>query len=164
MPRIGIALGSNLGERLENLARAKELLTSISTGPVLAAPVYLTEPVNCPEGSPDFLNTVIEISYEGSPGELLALTQGFQRQLGRTESAVRNAPRVIDIDLLYFGEERVATAELELPHPRLTQRQFVLRPLADIRPELVLPGDMLSIARHLTDLEEPALAVAATGF
>src|SRR5688572_19576028 len=118
MPRIGIALGSNLGDRLQHLQAARDLLTSISAGPVLAAPVYLTEPVNCPPGSPDFHNTVIEISYAGSPVELLNLTQSFQRRLGRKELAERNAPRVIDIDLLYFGNETIATDALELPHPR----------------------------------------------
>lgn len=157
--RIGIALGSNLGDRMEHLRRAKELLRAISSGPVVAAPVYLTEPVNCPPGSPDFLNTVIEISFDGTPSDLLELTQEFQRQLGRTKLAERNAPRVIDIDLLYFGREIIATDSLELPHPRLTQRQFVLRPLADIRPDLMLPGDMRTIKEHLHHLAEPALAL-----
>ena len=161
MPCTGIALGSNLGDRLENLRRAKELLSSISTGPVLAAPVYLTEPVNCPPGSPDFLNTVIEIFHDGTPAELLEKTQEFQRNLGRTEPAERNAPRVIDIDLLYSGGEVVSTDDLELPHPRITLRQFVLRPLADIRPDLVLPGQTLTIAEHLERLAEPALPVVA---
>lgn len=161
MPRVGIALGSNLGDRLENLRRARDLLASVSTEPLLDAPVYLTEPVNCPPGSPDFLNTVVEISYDGSPEELLERTQEFQRLLGRTESPVRNAPRVIDIDLLYFGAEIVTTGTLELPHPRITMRQFVLRPLADIRPELVLPGSALTVSQHLDLLEESALPVAA---
>jgi 2-amino-4-hydroxy-6-hydroxymethyldihydropteridine diphosphokinase len=162
MTRTGIALGSNLGDRLENLRRARELLAAISTGPVLTAPVYLTEPVNCPPGSPDFLNTVIEISHEGTPAELLELTQEFQRHLGRTEAVERNAPRVIDIDLLYSGGEVVSTEALQLPHPRITQRQFVLRPLADIRPDLVLPGQTLTIAAHLRSLDgEKELPVAA---
>ncbi|MBX3739494.1 MAG: 2-amino-4-hydroxy-6-hydroxymethyldihydropteridine diphosphokinase [Akkermansiaceae bacterium] len=161
MTRTGIALGSNLGDRLENLRRAKELLASISTGPVLAAPVYLTEPVNCPPGSPDFLNTVVEISHEGTPEELLKTTQAFQHQLGRTDAVERNAPRVIDIDLLYSGGEIVSTEVLELPHPRIALRQFVLRPLADISPDLVLPGHTLTIAEHLENLAEPALPVAA---
>lgn len=161
MSRTGIALGSNLGDRLDNLRRAKELLSSISTGPVLVAPVYLTKPVNCPPGSPDFLNTVVEISYDGTPEELLARTQEFQRRLGRTEPTERNAPRVIDIDLLYSGGETVSTDTLELPHPRIPLRQFVLRPLADIRPDLVMPGHSLTIAEHLERLAEPALPVAS---
>jgi 2-amino-4-hydroxy-6-hydroxymethyldihydropteridine diphosphokinase len=161
MIRTGIALGSNLGDRLENLRRARELLASISTGPVLAAPVYLTEPVNCPPGSPDFFNTVLEITHEGTPAQLLEKTQEFQRRLGRTEGTERNAPRVIDIDLLYCGGEIISTDHLELPHPRIEERQFVLRPLADIRPDLVLPGHILTVAELLETLAEPALPVAA---
>ncbi len=159
MPRIGIALGSNLGDRLQHLQAARDLLVSLSTGPLLAAPVYLTEPVNCPPGSPDFLNTVVEISYDGPPAELLGRTQAFQRELGRIGQTERNAPRVIDIDLLYFGDQIITTDVLELPHPRLTRRQFVLRPLADIRPELILPGDDRTIADHLRDLEEEELEI-----
>jgi 2-amino-4-hydroxy-6-hydroxymethyldihydropteridine diphosphokinase len=161
MIRTGIALGSNLGDRLENLRRARELLASISTGPVLVAPVYLTEPVNCPPGSPDFLNTVVEISHGFTPAQLLEKTQEFQRRLGRTEVMERNAPRVIDIDLLYCGGEIISTELLELPHPRIAIRQFVLRPLADINPDLVLPGHTSTVAEHLDKLGEPALSVAA---
>ncbi len=147
--RAGIALGSNLGDRIGNLRAARDLLAGISKGPVLSASIYQTAPVGCPEGSPDFLNTVIEIDFEGEPLELLALTQGFQKQLGRVDSPIRNAPRVIDIDILYLGDTVFSDDTLELPHPRLTIRRFVLQPLADIRPDLILPGDDLSIMRHL---------------
>lgn len=137
MPRVGIALGSNLGDRLKNLQAARDLLQSIAAdGPVLQAPVYLTEPVHCPPGSPDFYNTVIEISYEGTPFELLEQTQAFQKQLGRTEPKERNEPRPIDIDLIYFGNESVSTDFLELPHPRYRERDFVMQPLGVIRPDL----------------------------
>ena len=150
--RVGIALGSNLGDRLENLRAARDLLADIAVPgePVLEAAIYETAPVGCPEGSPDFYNTVIEVSYDGTADDLLDQTQAFQRQLGRSEIAERNAPRVIDIDLLYFGDERVVTDRLELPHPRLTVRRFVLQPLADIRPELVLSGETRSIREHLS--------------
>lgn len=157
--RAGIALGSNLGDRMGNLQRAAALLASISDEPIIRAPVYLTEPVNCPPESPDFLNTVVEISYKGTAMELLAQTQKFQHQLGRTEATERNAPRVIDIDLLYFDSDLLTTNELILPHPRLTQRQFVLRPLATIRPDLILPGDVLMISEHLKNLREEPLRV-----
>lgn len=137
MPRVGIALGSNLGDRLKNLQAARDLLKSIAAdGLVRQAPVFLTEPVNCPPGSPDFFNTVLEISYEGTPFELLAQTQAFQKQLGRTEVRERNAPRPIDIDLIYFGTQTVSTDSLELPHPRYRERDFVMQPLHFIRPDL----------------------------
>ena len=161
--RVGIALGSNLGDRLENLRAARDLLADIAVPgePVLQASIYETAPVGCPVGSPDFYNTVIEVSYDGTADDLLDQTQAFQRQLGRPEVAERNAPRVIDIDLLYFGDERVVSDRLELPHPRLTVRRFVLQPLADIRPELVLTGDTRSIQEHLSTVMDQEIHKAA---
>lgn len=123
------------------------------------APIYQTEPVDCPADSPDFYNTVVEIGYTGSPHDLLDATQGIEFHLGRTAVPERNAPRVIDVDILYFGSERIDGEILDLPHPRLTSRRFVLQPLADIRPDLILPGDQVSIAEHLRHLDssEPSL-------
>ena len=156
MPRAGIALGSNLGDRLSNLREAFALLRGIATpgGSVLAAPVYQTEPRLCPPDSPDFLNTVVEIRFEGTPLELLEKTRAIEQKLGRAPAAERNAPRVIDLDLLYFGDETNTSDLLELPHPRIGERRFVLQPLADIRPELVLPGQVRTIA-ELLDLLPP---------
>ena len=123
------------------------------------APVYQTEPVGCPPDSPDFYNTVIEIGYAGSPHDLLDATQAIEFHLGRTAQPTRNVPREIDVDILYFGEEQIDGEILDLPHPRLTSRRFVLQPLADIRPDLILPGDQVSIAEHLRhlDSDEPPL-------
>jgi 2-amino-4-hydroxy-6-hydroxymethyldihydropteridine diphosphokinase len=151
MPRAGIALGSNLGDRMSNLRAALHALRQIASPgePFLTAPVYQTEPRLCPPGSPDFLNTVVEIGFDGSPLELLALTRAIEKQLGRTRGAERNTPRTIDIDLLYLGDEVLGEDELTLPHPRIGERRFVLQPLADIRPELVLPGQSQTVARML---------------
>ncbi len=158
MARTGVALGSNLGDRLHNLrsARARLLALSPDPGSLLQAAVYETAPLLCPEGSPSFLNTVIELELDGPPHELLAAARRIERELGRSPSAVRNAPRVIDVDLLYSGGFRCSTPELTLPHPRLAQRSFVLRPLADIRPELIPPGFAESVAELLKnhDAEE----------
>jgi 2-amino-4-hydroxy-6-hydroxymethyldihydropteridine diphosphokinase len=161
MPRAGIALGSNLGDRLSLLRAAFARLREIATPgePVLAARVYQTEPRFCPAGSPDFLNTVVEIAFEGTALELLGKTRGIELELGRARAAGRNAPRVIDLDLLYFGDETKACDELELPHPRIGERRFVLQPLADIRAELVLPGQGRTIAEMLAALppDDPPL-------
>ena len=161
MPRVGIALGSNLGDRLGNLQAARDCLREIATPgePFLQASIYQTEPLLCPPGSPVFLNTVVEIGFAGNSFELLELTRAIEKKLGRTAVPERNAPRVIDVDLLYFGDEIIDTAALALPHPRLGERRFVLQPCAEIRPGLILPGHTRSIAELLADLEstEPPL-------
>jgi 2-amino-4-hydroxy-6-hydroxymethyldihydropteridine diphosphokinase len=161
--RAGIALGSNLGNRLANLRAAIDALRGISeTGePFLEAPIYQTEPRFCPPGSPDFLNTVVEFGYGGSPLELLASAREIETGLGRTRSGLQNEPRVIDVDLLYLGDLVHDDADLELPHPRIGERRFVLQPLAEIRPELRLPGHERTVSELLDGLpgEEAPLVV-----
>ena len=165
--RVGIALGSNLdsplGDRLSNIKLARDLLEKLTPDgtELIQAHVYQSEPLDCPEDSPVFLNTVIELSYDGSPGELLRQTQAIERQLGRDVIREKNAPRIIDIDILYFGTDLYHDASLTLPHPEMTHRRFVLQPLADIRPELILPGDDITIADHLQHLDsaEPPLSL-----
>lgn len=165
--RVGIALGSNLdsplGDRLSNIKLARDLLEKLTPDgtELIQAHVYQSEPLDCPEDSPVFLNTVIELSYDGSPGELLRQTQAIERQLGRDVIREKNAPRIIDIDILYFGTDLYHDALLTLPHPEMTHRRFVLQPLADIRPDLILPGDDITIADHLQHLDsaEPPLSL-----
>jgi 2-amino-4-hydroxy-6-hydroxymethyldihydropteridine diphosphokinase len=96
---------------------------------------------------------VIEIGYEGNPLELLELTQAIERKLGRIVSSERNAPRVVDVDLLYFGQESIVTESLILPHPRIQERRFVLQPLAEIRPDLILPGLSQTVSELLAALK-----------
>jgi 2-amino-4-hydroxy-6-hydroxymethyldihydropteridine diphosphokinase len=157
MARAGIALGSNLGDRLANLRAARRLLEALSPDPasLRSAPVYQTAPVLCPEDSPDFLNTVVEIETTASPLELLQSTQAIECRLGRPARAPRHAPRIIDVDLLYLGGTVFDSPGLTLPHPRLAQRRFVLTPLADLDPERVLPGHPVSIATLLATLDSP---------
>jgi len=161
MPRVGIALGSNLGDRLTHLQAARDQLREIAEpgAPFLEASTYQTEPRLCPPGSPFFYNTVVEIAFAGNPFDLLELTQSIERNLGRTASPERNAPRIIDVDLLYFGDQIFDSEALALPHPRLAERRFVLQPLAEIRPTLVLPGELSNISTLLDRLpdDEPPL-------
>ncbi len=163
MPRVGIALGSNLGDRLANLQAARDCLLKIATPgkPFLQASIYQTEPLLCPPGSPLFYNSAVEISFGGDPFELLEITQAIERKLGRTDTPLRNGPRVIDVDLLYFGDAEIDTEALVLPHPRIGERRFVLQPLAEIRPDLVLSGQTASIAELLVRLQstEPPLVL-----
>lgn len=159
MPRVGIALGSNLGDRLANLLAAREALREITTpgAMFLQAPTYQTEPLHCPPDSPYFYNSVVEIDFEGSPFDLLELTQSIEIKLGRIAQHQRNAPRIIDVDLLYFGDQIIDTEALVLPHPRIAERQFVLQPLADIRPSLVLPKSTHRISELLQNLSSHEL-------
>jgi 2-amino-4-hydroxy-6-hydroxymethyldihydropteridine diphosphokinase len=161
MPRAGIALGSNLGDRAAHLRKAIRALQQIASQgkAFLTARIYHTEPRFCPPGSPEFLNTVIEFDFQSTALALLEETQAMEVLLGRIRGTERNAPRVIDIDLLYFGNQTLLTPQLILPHPRIAERRFVLQPLADIRPDLILPGQMSSIAALLAELrsDEPPL-------
>ena len=153
--RVGIGLGSNLGDRIANLRTARDLQCALTPDGAHfeQAPIYQSEPVNCPDNSPDFFNTVIEIDYAGEPTRLLENTQAIEYHLGRRSSPEPNAPRVIDIDILYFGDQVLDAGVILIPHPRLIHRRFVLQPLADIRPGLKLPGDRSTIRDHLLHLD-----------
>ena len=136
MPRVAIALGSNLGDRHANIAAATGALRELATPgePFLTASLHDTAPQNCPPDSPRFLNTVIDLHYSGKdPLELLDKTQAIELRLGREPNPVRNAPRVIDIDILLFGESSLENPRLTLPHPRIAERPFVYLPLREIR-------------------------------
>ncbi|MFK7910901.1 MAG: 2-amino-4-hydroxy-6-hydroxymethyldihydropteridine diphosphokinase [Akkermansiaceae bacterium] len=161
--RTGIALGSNLGNRLTHIQVARDMLRNLveSESLYMQAPIYQSEPVGCPPESPDFFNTVIEIDYVGRAYELLEFTQGIEFHLGRDIVHQENAPRIIDIDILYFGDQTIKDSILNIPHPEMTSRRFVLQPLADIRPNLILPGDKATISEHLKHLDsgEPPLSL-----
>src|SRR6202043_31664 len=108
--------------------------------PVLSSPIYETEPVDCEPGAERFLNAILEIEYDGDPSELLEQLVRVEESLGRERDHARNVSRKIDIDLLFADDLSVENERLQLPHPRMHLRKFVLQPLADIRPDLLLPG------------------------
>jgi len=164
---VGLALGSNLGDRRAHLRAARDFLASLHEGAALPAvsALYETDPVDCPPGSAPFLNAVMEIVTLLPPEDLAARTSAFEKQLGREERRERNAPRPIDIDILYAGGRTIRSERLVIPHPRLTQRRFVLQPLADLRPDLVLPGETCSVADLLALLPPvPAVRPAAVSW
>tara|TARA_R110000850_G_scaffold10259_24_gene36893 strand:+ start:952 stop:1341 length:390 start_codon:yes stop_codon:yes gene_type:complete len=101
---------------------------------MLLSGVYETTPIDCPEESPQFLNAVVEIDVNTTPRELLTETQGIEARLGRQEIDVVNAPRPLDIDLLYFDDISIEESDLTLPHPRMLERAFVVIPLQEIQP------------------------------
>ena len=157
----GIALGSNLGDRLGHLKAAVRSLLHLSANVQLlaAASIYETDPVDCPEGSETFYNTVIEIETSLDPLTLLQHLQDIQTSQGRPREHGYNTPRTVDLDILYADHLVLNHPDLTLPHPRMTQRRFVLQPLAEIRPLLMLPEFQKDISTLLTELDsaEPPL-------
>ena len=138
MPRVAIALGSNLGDRGGNIAAAIARLRKIASPATqfLTASIHDTEPKDCPPDSPRFLNTAVAFDYPGSdPLELLGITQLIEADLGREPHPTRNAPRLIDIDILLFGDTVLDHPLLKLPHPRISERPFVYLPLREILPD-----------------------------
>ena len=166
---VGVALGSNEGDRLQNLREARTRIMTLPTvcrePALLGAPVFETEPVDCAPGTRAFLNTVVEIACEKpfSPTDFLAALRGVEQTLGRPTRYPRHAPRTLDLDILYAGAQRWDQPELTLPHPRMDQRRFVLAPLAAIRPDLVLPGWTRTVADALLALPpQPAVTLYAS--
>jgi len=153
--RIGIALGSNLGDRLANLRAARKAIVDLAADKtVLASRVYETEAVDCEPGAGKFLNAVLEIDYDGDPTELLEKLTRIEESLGRDRNHARNVSRKIDIDLLYADELVIDNERLQLPHQRVHQRTFVLQPLADIRPKLVLPPQAKPVSELLAQIKD----------
>ncbi len=152
--RTGFSLGSNLGDRLGQLRAARDFLLGLHEGrlPPAVSPVYETEPVGCPPGSAAFFNAVVEIESTLEPAGLLARVHAWESGAGRQRGTGINQPRTIDIDLLYVGNIVREESSPLLPHPRMTVRRFVLQPLADICPELVLPGQTENVAAMLSRL------------
>ena len=156
--RAGIALGSNVGDRLQSLCYARSSLFQIPnlTGPILSSPLYETDPVDSSPSSERFLNAVVEITFTGEPVSLLAGLQAIESNMGRPSRRPRNAPRIIDLDILYIGNLTLFNPEILIPHPRLHLRRFVLTPLSDIRPNLLLPGQTRTVSELLSNLSDPA--------
>jgi 2-amino-4-hydroxy-6-hydroxymethyldihydropteridine diphosphokinase len=154
--RTAVGFGSNLGGRLGNLHAAREAILEFSdvSPPIVSSPVYETEPVNCEAGAGKFLNAVVEFEYEGDPVILLARFIRIEEALGRKWDHPKNVSRIIDIDLLYCGDQQIDNGQLQLPHPRIHSRKFVLKPLADIRPDLVLPGQTKTLGDLLEQVRE----------
>ena len=154
--RTGIALGSNLGDRLLNLTAGREAVMRLPGifDPVHHSRVYETEPVGTGPDAGPFLNAVIEVEFGADPFALLAALRSIESSLGRPTRYPRNAPRTLDLDILYASDLVLNDATLILPHPRLHQRRFVLAPLNDIRPALLLPGQTRSVAELLASLDD----------
>jgi 2-amino-4-hydroxy-6-hydroxymethyldihydropteridine diphosphokinase len=137
-----IGLGSNLGHPRRRLARALAALARLPRSRLVAASHnYVSAPVDCPEPQPDYVNAVAELRTALAPSALLQRMRAIERRQGRRrDPSRRNAARVLDLDLLLFGRRRLSRPHLSLPHPRMHERAFVLRPLVDIAPSALIPG------------------------
>lgn len=143
-----LGLGSNLGDRAQMIQRAWDALGAL---PILTelrrAPLYESAPVDCPDGSPAFVNTVVTGALDGEPEDLLASVLAIEKQLGRTRTGAFHEARVVDIDILLIEGCTLETDSLVVPHPHLEERLFVLQPLANLEPALILPsGETISAA------------------
>jgi 2-amino-4-hydroxy-6-hydroxymethyldihydropteridine diphosphokinase len=149
-----VALGSNSGAPRDNVLRAIDRLQEFSDEPLMRSSVYETEPVDCPPGSPRFVNAVVGLLPRAgeTPETLLAKLQGFEREFGRQPKRIHNEARPLDLDLIAFGDEVRGTKELTLPHPRAHLRRFVLEPLAEIAPSFILPGHKVNVRGLLEKL------------
>lgn len=137
MKRVFLGLGSNLGDRAANLAEALRRLPDAGVQIRRVSSVWETEPRGVAD-QPWFLNQVVEGETGAFPVQLLRRLQTIEREMGRRRTAP-NGPRTIDLDLLLYGSKVIRTAVLEVPHPRLAERRFVLEPLAEIAPDLEHP-------------------------
>lgn len=148
-----LGLGSNLGDRRACLAAAaRQLAAAPAVRGLRLSPIYETDPVGL-EDQPPFLNAVAALETTLWPRELLELAARIEERLGRVRS-VRWGPRTIDVDILLVGDLRVTEADLTVPHPRMLERAFVLRPLADLAPDLVLPGRTFTVREALGLLDQ----------
>ena len=149
-----VALGSNLGNSREILTNAMARLQEFSTTPLQKSSLIETAPVDCPPGSPMFLNAVVGLTplSNETPESLLAKLQALEKEFGRQPKKVLNEARPLDLDLIAFGQETRATPAFTLPHPRAHLRQFVLQPLAEIARDLILAGQVKTISQLLATL------------
>ena len=142
-----LGLGSNVGDRLGNLRGAREAIEHRGIAVVASSSVYETAPQGEILDQPDFLNACIAIDTELGPEELLDECKAVERELGREPGGVRHSPRPIDVDVLLLGDIELVTDRLRLPHAEILSRRFVLEPLLELDPELVLPNGTVAAER-----------------
>jgi len=156
-----IAFGSNLGDRRSNIERALGSLSAFSEEGMTVSSLWQSKAVDMDDDAGDFLNGVVCIRTCLQPLELLATLQKIEEELGRPEHHPRNRSRTIDLDIICIDDLTLDTPELTIPHPHTRTRRFVLAPLAEIAPALILPGDTKTVKELLHDA--PPMEIAPLG-
>lgn len=133
-----LSMGSNLGERADNCRRAVVALDGVAGDVLAVSPLYRTSPVDFKDQA-WFVNGVVKLQSAMAPLRLLRVIKGIEKSFGRTNGGVRFGPRVLDLDIIFFGDAVINTGDLVIPHPRMHQRGFVLQPLCDINPDILHP-------------------------
>jgi 2-amino-4-hydroxy-6-hydroxymethyldihydropteridine diphosphokinase len=146
---------------MENLRAARKAIVALAgvKPPILSSAIYEAEPVGCEPGANKFFNAVLEFDYQGDPVALVEQLIQIEQSLGRKRDHARNVSRTIDLDLLYCGTLEIDGDRLRLPHPRLHLRRFVLQPLADVRPELLLPRQPKTVRELLAQVADSGKVV-----
>jgi len=149
-----VALGSNLGDSRQMIFNAMARLQTFSDEPILKSSLWQTSPVDCPPDSPKFVNAVASLAprADETPESLLVKLHALEREFGRQAKKALNEPRPLDLDLIAFGNEIRHSPELTLPHPRAHLRRFVLQPLSEIAPDLILPEQGMTVTELLAGL------------
>jgi 2-amino-4-hydroxy-6-hydroxymethyldihydropteridine diphosphokinase len=147
--QVFLALGTNIGDREANLCKARKALAPKVTI-IKESPIYITPPWGF-EDQPEFLNQVLEVRTKMRPGRLLAYLKRIEKKMGRLKT-FRNGPRLIDLDILFYGQRVIERSKLCIPHPRLHERAFVLVPLQDIAPDFIHPVLNMTVETMLSKI------------
>ncbi len=154
-----ISIGSNMADKIGNCRSAIESLTRIERTLVLeTSPFYRTAPVDFLEQD-WFINAAVKLQTDLSPFQLLEELQDIQRRAGRVKDPIRFGPRIIDLDIIFYDDVIIETAELTIPHPRMHKRAFVLQPICDIDPQLVHPVIQCQVQDLLKELDDPSQGI-----
>ena len=150
--KFALCLGGNEGPVEANFDLVEEALRAAGAAEIRRSRIFVTSPVDCVPGTPDFLNQALTGEWHGSVESLFDLLQALERRCGRPEIHSSRESRPLDCDLILWGEEVISTPRLQIPHPRARQRLFVLEPLAEIAPEMRFMPEGLTVAQCLQKL------------
>jgi 2-amino-4-hydroxy-6-hydroxymethyldihydropteridine diphosphokinase len=153
MERVCLMLGSNLGDRISLINKAIKLIEETVGVNLKASPIFLTAPWGTDNSLP-YLNLALSLSTDKNADEVLNLILSIEKGLGRSRDGSLNAPREIDIDIVFFGRQIIKTELLTIPHPRMHLRRFVLQPLSEIEPDFIHPVLKLTVAELLNNCND----------